>query len=159
MKNFCMLLCASAIVAPMFSSAIAATDSASATATVTAAIAIAQVSDLDFGSAVQGDANKTVVPATSENAENASFDISGDANTTFTITLPANSTVIMETGAGGVNETIAVDNFVSYPLAGANGLLDGSGQQQLFIGATRDIIGAAQVPGSYTTTFTVEVVY
>lgn len=159
MKNLCMLLCASAIVAPMFSSAIAATDTASANASVTAAIAIAQVSDLEFGSAVQGDIAKTVTPATAENAENASFSITGEASTAFTITLPADSTVVMQTGAGGLNETIDVDSFASYPAAGANGLLDGTGQQDLYIGATRAVIGAAQVPGSYTTTFTVEVVY
>ena len=137
----------------------AASDTAQALQTVIAAISISQVSDLDFGSAAPGDAAKTVAPGAAENAENASFLVTGEASTAYTITLPADSTVVMQTGAGGANETIGVDSFTSNPAAGANGLLDGSGQQDLFVGATRDALGASQVAGAYTATFTVDVVY
>lgn len=137
----------------------AASTTAQALQQVLAALTITQVSDLDFGTAAAGDVAKTVAPGAAEDAENASFSVTGEANTAYTITLPADSTVVMTTGGGGANETIAVDTFTSNPAAGANGLLDGSGQQDLFVGATRAALGASQVAGAYTATFTVDVVY
>lgn len=137
----------------------AASTTGNATQTVIAAIAISNVSDLAFGTAPAGDAAKVVAPGASENAENGSFNVTGQANTAYTISLPADGTVIMTTGGGGANETIAVDSFTSFPAAGANGLLNGSGAQTLFVGATRAALGAAQVAGNYTTTYTVTVVY
>jgi len=137
----------------------AASDTAQALQVVQAAIGIAQVSDLDFGTAVQGDAAKTVVPGAAENAENASFNVTGQPGLAYTITLPADGAVVMQTGAGGANETIAVNSFVSNPAVGANGLLSAGGTQSLFVGATRAALGAAQVAGGYSTTFTVDVVY
>ena len=73
-----------------------------------------------------------------------------EASTAYTITLPGDGTIIMTTGGGGANETIAVDSFVSNPAAGANGLLDGAGSAKPFVGATRAALGAGQVPGAYT---------
>jgi len=136
----------------------AASDTAQALQQVQAAIAIAQVSDLDFGTGIQGDAAVTVAPGTAENASNASFNVTGEAGLAYTITLPIDGAVVMTTGGGGANETIAVNSFVSFPAAGANGLLTG-GSQSLYVGATRAALGAAQVAGGYATTFTVDVVY
>ena len=134
----------------------AASDSANANATVTAAIAIANVSDLEFGSAVQGDGAQTVAPGSSENAENGSFDVTGEPNMAYTVTLPGDVDVVMTNGGLG---TIAVNSFASTPAAGANGLLDVSGAQSLFVGATRAALLGAQEVGSYTATFTIDVVY
>ncbi|CBW27160.1 hypothetical protein BMS_2363 [Halobacteriovorax marinus SJ] len=135
----------------------AASDTAQALAVVTAAINIAQVSDLDFGSSVQGDAASTVAPGDGTAAE---FAVTGQANTAYTITLPADATVTMITGAGATaDEQIGVNSFVSTPAAGANGLLDGSGAQTLNVGATRDALSATQVAGNYSANFTVDVVY
>ena len=135
----------------------AASDSAQALAVVTAAINIAQVADLDFGSAVQGDGSSAIAPADATAAE---FAVTGQASTAYTITLPADSTVQMITGAGSVaDEQIDVDSFVSTPAAGANGLLDGSGAQTLKVGATRAALSGTQVAGSYAANFTVDVVY
>jgi hypothetical protein len=144
-------------IAPLVSNA--ASTTGNAVQSIVSAIAIANVSDLDFGTAPQGDASKTVAPGAAENAENGSFTVSGQANTAYTITLPADGIVVMTTGAGGANETIAVNSFVSTPAAGANGLLSAGGVQSLFVGATRAAIGAAQVAGSYTAAYTVTVVY
>lgn len=138
---------------------LAVTGNGTAKQVVIAALAIANVSDLDFGTAAAGDAAKTVAPGSSENAENGSFNVTGQANTAYTITLPADGVVIMQTAGGGVNKDIAVNTFVSNPAAGANGLLNGSGAQTLFVGATRAALGAAQVAGSYTATYSVDVVY
>ena len=137
----------------------AASTTANAVQQVIAAISIAQVSDMDFGSDVPGAAAKTVAPGTAEDAENASFTVSGQASTAYTITLPSDGTVTMITGGGGANETIAVNSFASFPAAGANGLLDGTGSQSLYVGATRAALGASQVVGAYTGSFTVDVVY
>lgn len=126
---------------------------------VTAAITITNVSDLDFGTAVQGDVAKTVAPGATENAENGSFTVSGQASTAYTITLPANGVVTMTTGGGGANETIAVTNFLSFPAAGANGMIGVGGTQLLLVGATRAALGASQVAGTYTGSYTVDVVY
>ena len=137
--------------------AFAASTTGTARQVVVAATAITNTSDLDFGTAAQSDAQKTVAPGASENAENGSFAVTGQANTAYTITLPADGTVTMTTGAGGANETIAVDSFTSSP--SGTGLLNGSGSQNLFVGATRAALGAAQVAGTYTATYTVTVVY
>lgn len=137
----------------------AASTTGTAKQVVISALAITNVSDLDFGTAAPGDAAKLVAPGTSENAENGSFTVAGQANTAYTITLPADGTVTMVTGGGGANETIAVDTFTSYPAAGANGLLDGTGNQPLYVGATRAALGAGQVAGNYAGTYTVTVVY
>ncbi len=138
----------------------AASDTAQALQLVLSPIAITQVSDLDFGSGYPGDAARTVAPGVAENAENASFAVSGEANTAYTITLPADGVVTMITGAGVVaDEQIGVNGFLSFPAAGANGLLDATGNQNLFVGATRDALLATQVAGSYAATFTVDVVY
>lgn len=138
----------------------AASDTAQAIQTVQAAIGINQVSDLDFGTAVQGDAAKTVVPGAAENAENASFNVTGEPGLAYTITLPADGAVTMITAGGATaNEQIAVNSFVSNPAAGANGLLSGAGTQSLFVGATRAALLATQVTGAYSSNFTVDVVY
>jgi hypothetical protein len=55
--------------------------------------------------------------------------------------------------------TIAVNTFVSFPAAGANGLLNATGSQLLLVGATRDALAANQALGTYTGTYTVDVVY
>ncbi len=154
-----MLLLALVVALPV-SNAFAASDSAQALQIVESAIAITQQSDLNFGVASQGDAAKTVVPGTSENAENASFMVTGEVSKAYTITLPANGDVNMITDGGGTPEkTIAVNGFQSFPAAGANGTLDANGQQELFVGATRDALLSNQQTGSYADTFTVTVLY
>lgn len=138
---------------------LAASATGTARQVVLAALSITNVSDLDFGTAAAGDVAKTVAPGTTEGTENGSFTVTGQANTAYTITLPADGAVTMITGAGGANETIAVTSFTSFPASGANGLLDGTGNQTLLVGATRAALGAAQVAGTYTGTYTVTVVY
>lgn len=149
------------VIALPSASAIAATATAEALQIVEAAIAINKQSDLDFGTASQGDAAKPVAADTTETAENASFLVTGEANKAYTIALPADGDVIMKKdGIGGsADSEIAVNGFESFPLQGANGVLDGSGQESLYVGATRDALLATQESGSYTDTFTVTVFY
>lgn len=123
------------------------------------ALSIVKNSDLNFPSAVQGDGAATVPSGTSENASNASFTVNGQANTSYNIILPNNGTVQMITAGGGLNKSINVDNFTSFPAPGANGLLNGSGTQKIFVGATRAVISSNQVTGNYTTSFQITVIY
>lgn len=97
-----------------------------------------------------GDAADTVAPA---DANAAVFNVSGEANASYDIVLP---TSVDMTGPG---DPITVTSFTSDPAAGSNGLLDGSGQQELRVGAQRPTIPGAQASGSYSGTFTVEVAY
>jgi hypothetical protein len=135
----------------------AASDTATANCTVVAAIGIAQVSNLEFGTDSAGAVAKTVAPGTADNAENASFAITGEPSTAYTITLPSDGTVVMGNGGTGANNEIAVNSFASFPAT--TGTLDGTGAQTLLVGATRAALGGAQNSGSYSATFTVDVVY
>lgn len=126
-------------------------DTADALIEVQAAISITQQQDLDFGTVVQGDATGTVAPG---DGTAGIFDVTGSPNTAYTITLPA--AAVNMTGPGA---DIEVNTFVSTPAAGANGMLDGTGAQELRVGATHAAIPVAQTAGSYSGTFTVEVAY
>lgn len=119
-------------------------------------ITITQVSDLNFGSLVQGDDPKSIPAGTSENASNGSFEVKGDKNLAYTIILPS-SALISLNGTG--SNPITISNFVSNPPEGSNGLLSSKGKQELYIGATISSIPINQIPGSYTGNFTVEVIY
>lgn len=129
--------------------------SAPTSATVIAAISITKTGDLLFGTAVQGDVSKTVLPA---DATAAVFNVSGQPSTAYTITLPAPVTMITGTGLAA-NQQILVNNFTSTPAAGVNGMLSVGGTQVLRVGATRSALLSNQVAGSYTTSFTVNVIY
>ena len=134
----------------------AASATGAATASVIQAIAIANVSALDFGERIQSDIAKTVAPGSSENAENGSFNVTGQSGRTYTITLPT-SAVTITTGSGATaNEQLTVSSFLSTP--STSGTLTG-GSQTLFVGATLSAIGASQVTGAYTGHYTVSVVY
>jgi hypothetical protein len=142
-----------------FSTLMAASTTADATIRVITDISIAKDvgKDLLFPDAVRGQAAHTIAPA---DAESAQFTVSGAPNKAYTITLPADGVVVMQTGGGGANQDIAVNTFTSSPAAGANGLTNGAGTQALRVGATRGAIGAAQViANDYTATFTVIVAY
>jgi len=125
---------------------------------VISALTITTVSNLDFGTAVAGDAAKAVAADVAENAENASFAVAGEAFYNYAIQLPSDGTVIMRKGAGGTADTeIPVNGFESYPMG--LGMLDGAGASTLFVGATRDALTATQEAGDYVGTFTVNVIY
>jgi hypothetical protein len=77
------------------------------------------------------------------------FAITGEGTNTYAITLPASTTISYD-----VND-MTVDSFVSSP--DATGTL-AAGADTLRVGATLHSTGS-QVPGSYTGTFDVTVVY
>lgn len=81
----------------------------------------------------------------------AVFDVRGNPNAVFAITLPAS--VVMTAPSGN---TLLVDRFTSLPAG--NGLTDAGGQQTLSVGATLNV-GNNQVVGSYSGQMAVTVDY
>ncbi len=131
----------------------AASTTANSLITIIQQISITKVSDLQFSQKVQGGASETVIPADAAAAE---FTVNGQANTAFTVNLPG--PISMITGDGvGVTKNITVDTF-AHNLGGSPSL-DGDGEVTLKVGATHAAILNNQVPGSYSGSFTVEVVY
>lgn len=153
--------CASAVYAPTQ----AAVATATVNANVIASIGITSLSGLSFGdisaSGIAGtivmspDGTRTATGGTTFNSavagNPATFDIQGEANSTYSILLPAS---ISLTDASSNN--MVVDNFTSVPTPA--GVLDGSGQQTLLVGATLNI-GSNQAFGSYSGIMSVTVVY
>ncbi len=137
-----------------------ATTSANSTIKIIADISITKDvgKDLLFADAARSDAAQTIAAGDSTAA---AFTVSGEPNHTYTVTLPANATVFMTTGAGvAADDQVAVNNFTSLPAAGNNGLLSGAGSQALTVGATRAAIRASQTQANdYTASFNVTVTY
>jgi hypothetical protein len=81
----------------------------------------------------------------------ARFEVSGDPNALYIITLP--TTIVITSSSG---DSMTVDNFVSAP--SANGQLDPGGRQNLNVGATMNI-GSFQPFGAYRGTMATTVEY
>lgn len=129
-----------------------------------AAIAISNTQALAFGKFVAGSGGAvTVSPAGGRSASGgvilvssgpgaaAQFIVSGDANATYTITLPVTE-VLLTSGAN----SMAVNNFTSSP--SSIGTLGAGGTQTLSVGATLSV-GGNQAIGSYSGAFDVTVNY
>lgn len=140
----------------------AANTTAQALQVVEAAISITKLSDLNFGVAIQGDAEKTVAAGAIDNLENASFKILGEPNKAFQLTIPANSTVKMYLGGDSSltdpTKMIDVEDFTSN-LDGTSPSIDANGEKLLLVGATRSALLANQTRGNYSGDFEVTVVY
>ena len=148
------------------SPALAATTNASATATIVTPIAITKVTDLAFGNIVAGSGGTlavsaadvvtptgVTVPASNTGTRNAAvFTVTGEGSYTYAITLPSTDQTITHTNAV---DAMVVNTFVSNP-SGTGALT--AGTQQLKVGATLNV-GAAQVGGTYSGSFSVTVAY
>ncbi|MFZ3042283.1 MAG: DUF4402 domain-containing protein [Thiobacillus sp.] len=141
----------------------AASATGNATATVITPIAIANTADLAFGKFAASTGGTVVMsPAGTRTATGAvvlstvtpgaaaSFDVTGDNNATYAITLPATASI-----ASGAN-TMTVDTFTSTP--SATGTLSATGAETVTVGGTLTV-ASAQVAGAYTGTFDVTVEY
>jgi len=146
-----------------------ATAAATATATIVTPIAISKTVDMNFGNvAVIASGTVVLAPGSTRSATGgvtlpnvtgtvaaASFNVTGQGNYTYSITLPSSAYTITDLASN----TMTVTNFVSNPTVGSGGTLS-SGAQTLTVGATLNV-GAAQVAGTYTnsTGFNVTVNY
>ena len=169
--NAIRLACAAALgVSTMFAGvAQAASTTADATATIITPISIAKVNDLRFGTFAVGGSLGTVViatgggrsatggvvlPAGSAAGGAASFTVTGEADATYTVTLPAGAATI--TKGGGVNMT--VDTWTSNPGTGVGAGTLTLGTETLLVGGTLNA-AASQASGVYTGSFSVAVEY
>jgi hypothetical protein len=156
------------------------TVTADASAMIVAPITMVWESDLEFANvAVQAGTGGTVVMApinpitrgivagemayggctlpliSGETAAAAEFNVAGEVDYHYTITLPASCII---TRTGGLGETMTVNAFTSNPTS--PGDLGATGTQTLYVGATLNV-AAGQVPGHYeaVTDFPVTVNY
>ena len=158
-----------ALAAVLPSNAQAADATATATATVVAAISIAKTVDMSFGT-IAATANAGTVVLGTDGSRSctdvdclagspgvaASFDVTGNNNATYSISLPSTATL---TGPGSPGTDMIANNFTSLPTP--TGTLSGSGAETLLVGATLAVdTVSAQTAGTYTSTnFTVTVNY
>jgi len=149
-------------VAPGMAKADAAT--ASAAATVVAPISISKTSDLEFGTvASTGTAGTVTVSTTGTRTSSnvdllagatpaaAAFTVSGQANATYSVSMPTTTTLTGGTSGEQINATLSNDATGSPSLSGA-------GAGTLHVGGVL-AIGANQTPDSYTGSFQVTVAY
>lgn len=138
---------------------------ATANATIITVISIAQTHDLSFGNIISNTGGGTVTianngtpsytgvsaPTGNEGTrQQAIFHVGGLTSATYAITLPESITI----SDGGTNN-MTVANFTSTP--DGTGALAVNGQD-VNVGATLTV-GAGQLPGVYTGSFTVTVAY
>jgi hypothetical protein len=134
------------------------TATASSSATIVAPIGIAQSVDMNFGNVATNSTGGTVVlttggstsitggltlPANTGTITAAAFEVTGEANYTYTIELTIGA-IILQDDAGTQNQ-MTVDNFVSNP--DATGALT-SGVQTINMGATLNVADG-QAAGVY----------
>lgn len=145
--------------------AIAATSSITVSADIISTIKVGARNGLLFGdiasSSVAGsvilstNGNRTTTGGATVNSSGsgspATFDVSGDANASFSISLPISITL-----SDGSSNNMVVDNFTSSP--STTGVLDSSGKQSIFVGATLNV-GSNQAFGSYSGLMSVTVDY
>jgi hypothetical protein len=160
-----LILTSLAIVIALFVTGTAFAAEATASATIMSAIGISKTIDMSFGNVIAPTADKTVILSTAGvrsgtatfgpgGGAAASFDVTGDANATFSITLPGDSDVTIVDGTNNMTVTL----FNSAAAAGTQGTLSGTGTQTLLVGAQLNV-AANQVPGNYSGTFNVTVAY
>ena len=111
------------------------------------AVSVVNVSTASARSLSSGDV--TLITGGSISA--ASFDVTGEPNGGFGITLPAGSITLTSGG-----DTMTVDTFVDSDAG--TGTLDGTGNASFTVGANLNV-SAAQPVGNYTGTFAASVVY
>ena len=136
----------------------AATANGTATATIVTPLSIVAAQNLAFGKIAASTGGTVVISAagvrsktgavtlvsTGSTQSQALFNLTGDPNSTYSITLPVTATI-----TSGAN-TMTVGTFTSNPPA--TGTLSANGTQTVNVGGTLTV-ASGQVAGSYTGTF------
>lgn len=132
------------------------TGTATATGTIVTPIAIANAGNMNFGNVAVSATAGTVIlapagtrtltggitlPIITGTVTAAKFNVTGTANYTYSITLPTTATTVTSGG-----NTMTVTDFTSTPTP--TGLLNGSGAQEIQVGATLNVAGS-QPAGTY----------
>jgi hypothetical protein len=146
----------------------AAEDDADTSATVVTPIAITNTAALAFGKFTAGSGGTVVMSAAGVRSKTSgvvlltgsaggvsSFNVTGDANATYAITLPAAPALVTHTDT---ETTMSVGTFTNAAAAGTLGTLSGLGAQTIRVGGTLTVANA-QLAGVYSGTFAVAVEY
>lgn len=147
----------------------AASTTATASATVIAPIGVSSTGSLAFGKiaaaatpgsiTVSTNGTRTAsVASASGTASAVTFDITGEANATYTIDTSA--TTNLTSGSDSMTLALVSDFSGAGATTGVqgSGTLDGTGKQTLHVGGTLTV-GANQPAGAYTGTVSVAVAY
>lgn len=108
---------------------------------------------LNFQNASPGAEDSSVEPGDPNSAQ---FVVRGEPNTAFQIHLPEETVMIAEQGLQD-NQKIRVHSFTSYPAQHGN--LSATGEQILYVGATRSALRADQAEGSYSGLYSIDIIY
>jgi hypothetical protein len=144
-----------------------ASDNGTATALILEPITITADQVLEFGSIAAGSSSSDIKISTSgvrsledgdatlytsDPGQHGTFNVSGENDATYAITLPSNGDVTLE----GDGTDLVVKDFVSDP--DETGTLNASGVQTINVGATV-VVPAGQTAGSYSGQYEVTVNY
>ncbi|HLO92362.1 MAG TPA: DUF4402 domain-containing protein [Lentimicrobium sp.] len=169
-----VVVLAVAFTSNIFAQNSATVASASASAKIIAPITLSNSVAMDFGTVASttdgGDVTLVVAPngsvtrtfensnaqaTTLGNPKSAKFDVAGEANAAYNISIPADGVVSLNGPSGST--PMAVKTFTS-TVATNGGTLNGSGTQTFYVGATLDV-NATQTAGTYSGTYSVTVQY
>ena len=166
MRNSLRLAAVGAIAAASFatSAQAATTASANANAEILSSLTVVSTADLQLGQIAANTGGTVTVNADSTVASSgalistgtrspAAFDVIGSANSMIIVTLP---TAPVDLTRVSGTETMSLGGFNTTPNGGFQ--LDGAGAGNFTVGGTLTV-GAAQVPGNYTGSFSVSVEY
>ena len=130
---------------------------ATVSSTIITPISISKIIDMDFGTASVSTSPGTIqlgtdntrvksggvtLPVVTGTVTSAKFTVTGQGNSTYSITLPSTVTTIDDNNG----HTMTVDGWISDP--SATGLLTSGGSQDVFVGATLHVSGS-QPAGVY----------
>jgi hypothetical protein len=154
------------------------TEQVSTTATIVQPIAITKDVDLSFGNLnlnANGSAGAVILtpeatptrtpsgtftlPAQAGTVTAAKFSVAGAATYAYNVTIPAGSFNLEKSG-GATTDVLVVNTFTKAPATGVTYVLDGTGNQTIYVGATINADGD-ETAGVYnsTATFPVTVQY
>lgn len=153
---------------------LAAQATATASGTVVVPIAITAPANLSFGKFAKGAGGSVTVSTNGTRTGSgvvlssigssptaARFDVTGDANATYSISIAPSASL---SDGGGTPNTMALATFSDLTGGGAtsgnvtSGTLSGTGAQSVYVGGTLTV-GATQAAGAYTGSVAVTVEY
>lgn len=124
--------------------------------TVIRSLSLTKLKDMSFPDAFAGDPSQSI---SVDSSRSARFQLRGEPNSLFTVSIPGASRVKLTLPGGGISpqRSLTLSNFVSSPFP--TGKLDSDGVAFLSVGATQSSVLQNQVAGNYSGAFTVRVTY
>ncbi|MCL2369384.1 MAG: DUF4402 domain-containing protein [Alphaproteobacteria bacterium] len=155
------LLTFACILAMSVNVANAITVTGDASVNITATLAASQTTPMNFGDVTPTASADTVVLSPAGTATSGTLGLAGSTTAgEFAISGSPDTVLTVSFGAGSVTDgsnTMNLSDFTTSP-TGASIVTDSSGDLTLMVGATLNV-GASQVAGAYTGTYTITISY